>query len=302
MTANSGTTNRNVENIKLGLNVFLWTIFAAVLNFIILMSLTFIASGLSTKTIGEQIVEISDDGGRTIITKIFFDKTTTSKTDNTTTAQSSSTSPSSSSTGVTSSSSSNDTKKSESTTVAQGETTQSGTTLPANQHVESIRTEMSAGTSLILDIISQLFMLVLFVTMAYSKVWERGDKDRNSVQFKRMKEDKLRGVHVGLYAAIPSVIFYIFLILSKLGVVSDGYYFLYRFLNVSLLPIINRMVGVGVLQTAKVSWLSLFGILITLVVLPLTCYIGYFLGYKQISLIEKFVYKNPKKRKRSRKL
>ena len=196
MTANSETTNHNIENIKLGLNVFLWTIFAAVLNFIILMSLTFIASGLSTKTIGEQIVEISDDGGRTIITKIFFDKTTTSKTDNTTTAQSSSTSPSSSSTGVTSSSSSNDTKKSESTTVAQGETTQSGTTLPANQHVESIRTEMSAGTSLILDIISQLFMLVLFVTMAYSKVWERGDKDRNSVQFKRMSEDKLRGVHM----------------------------------------------------------------------------------------------------------
>ncbi|MDD2361771.1 MAG: hypothetical protein PHH84_02260 [Oscillospiraceae bacterium] len=310
MTANSETVNHNTENIKLGLNVFLWTILSAILNFIILLSLTTIATGLSTKTIGERIVEISDDGKRTVLTEIYYDKTTTSSTDKTTAIQSSSASSNSSSTEITASSSSNggtssssssNTNKSGNTTVAGDKTTQTGTTLPENQRREGIRTEMTAGASLALDIISQLFMLILFVSMAYSKVWERGDKDRNSVQFGRMSEDKSRGIQVGLYAAIPSVIFYIVLVLSKLGFVSDGYYFFYRFLNITFIPFINRVVGTGIFKTSKVSWLSLLGILMTLIILPLICHIAYLLGYKQISLSEKFIYKDSKKRKKLRK-
>lgn len=272
----------NKQNIRLALNVFLWTVFAAVLNFIIYMSLTMIFTGLSTKTIGERIYELGDEGQRTIITEIYYDKTTTSPATTSTTAA-----------GTTGASGE---------TTAQGTTTQGATTatLPTNQYKESIRSEFTPGASLALDIVSQAFMLVLFMAMVYTKLWERGDKDSNKVQFKHMREDKLRGIKIGLMAAVPSFILYILFILSRFRIIAPEYFFIYRLLNVSFMPVITRMAGSGVINSTDVSLPAVFGIFLTLVVLPLTCYAAYLLGYKNISLSEKIIYADPNKRAKRR--
>ncbi len=178
-------------------------------------------------------------------------------------------------------------------------TSATATTLPTNQVKESIRSDFPKGASLALDIVSQLFMVVLFVSMVYTKLWERGDKDSNRVQFKHMAGDKLRGLKIGLIAAIPSFVLFLILILSKLKIVAPQYFFIYRFLNVTFMPVISRMAG-AVLTAVDIPWLSLFGIFVTLLVLPLACYIAYLLGYKNISLSEKVIYVDPNKRNKRR--
>ena len=131
---------------------------------------------------------------------------------------------------------------------------------------------MPAGAESALVIISQTFMLILLVAMVYSKLWERGDKDNNRVNFNRMPEDKLRGLKVGLMAAIPSFAFYLLLVVSKLGLITDKYFALYRFLNISFMPIINRLAGAGVSSSRDVSWVSFLVILLTLSVVPLAAH------------------------------
>ncbi|HCA30971.1 MAG TPA: hypothetical protein DEP23_16150 [Ruminococcaceae bacterium] len=300
---NNKTSRTDMGNARLALNVFVWTIFAAVMNLIIYMSLTMIFSGISTKTIGEGLYEKAEDGSVRLIESIIYDKTTAvaSGLDETTSAIETSASTAVQNTTNTVSSASNPTEtqnKSETTVTNVSNTTD--TTLASNQFKQSIRTEMSAGASLALDTISQLFMLILLVTLVYSKLWERGDKDNNSVNFGRMQEDKLRGLKVGLMAAIPSFVFYILLFFCKLGLISDKYMFIYRFLNISFMPIISNLTGRSS-TTADASWLSILAILLTVAVVPLVCYIAYLLGYKEISLGEKFIYVNPNKRNRRKK-
>ena len=305
MAVQSDSQNLNKENIKLAGNVFLWTIFAAVLNFIIYMSITMIISGITTKAIGEQIYETAENGKRILVTEIIYDKTSTTTTQ--TGSQTGSTAASTASTASTDNSATTVSTNASGTTTASGGTAASGTasqtagtTLKENQTKIVKYSEMPASASTALDIITQTFMLILFVAMIYTKLWERGDKDNNSVHFGRMNEDRLRGLKIGLFAAIPSFLFYVLLILSKLKLIMPGYFFLYRFLNISFLPIVSRIAGKNNFSAADVSWLSVFAILLTLFVSPLVCHIAYLLGYKQISISEKIIYVDPKKRRKKR--
>ena len=114
------------------------------------------------------------------------------------------------------------------------------------------------------------------------------------------KWGELRGLKVGLMAAIPSAIGYIVLVLSKLGVCFPKYIFLYRFANVPFMPIINSMVSTEIQNTAQVPWPAILAMLMVVAFVPLVCHFAYFLGYKQISLSEKFIYINPNKKKKRR--
>lgn len=288
------------EDFKLATSVFLSTILAAVLNFIIYMSFTMIFLGLSTKTIGERIYEREKDGSTKLITEIYYDATTTAARTETTAAGTSfqTQKPTETAAGGTESSVTGTAASSTSKT----STADTKPTLAENQFVESIRTEMPKTASVAMDILSQSFMFVLFATLIYSKLWERGDRDANSVNFGRMEEDKLRGLRIGLIAAVPSIVFYLLLVVSKLGLITEKYFFIYRFLNLTFMPVMSALTGkAGLVSSTNVSWLSLAAILLTVATLPLISHAAYLLGYNHISLSEKIIYVNPdKKRKRKR--
>lgn len=305
------------ENFKIATSVFLSTILAAVLNFIIYMSFTVIFTGLSTKTIGEQIVEKSEDGSVKIITEIYYDSTTTAQTGGTTlrpegqsgsTAKDSSTGPASQTTANAAAGAANSTSPSNAntTTAANANTTSgnststtTGTTLPSNQYKVTIRSEMSKSATVFMNLLSQLFMLILYCALIYSKLWMLGDRDINAVNFGRMEPDKLRGLRIGLLAAIPSFVFYLLLVLSKLKIFTEKYLFVYRFLNITFMPILQSLTGQGK-SISEISWLSILAILLTVGVMPLVCFGAYLLGYNHISLSEKIIYVNPNKKKKKR--
>lgn len=296
--------NLRIANLKIAVNVFLRTIFSAILAIIVYMSLIIIGNGFFTQTVGERLVEYDEAAGTTtILSEIYYSNTTTTISTTQTTAGSTTPASGDASTATGSAGGTDSTAaggaaagESESDT-STGSTT---TTLPSNQRWEPIRTEIPASTETALNVISQILMLLLLVSLPYSKLWMLGDRDSNAVQFGHMAEDKLRGLKIGAMAGVPYFILYILLFLSKLGLLFPNFIFVYRLTNLTFLPTFNELIGASVRTTVDVSWFAMFILLLTVLVVPFVCWLAYLLGYKHISLSEKFIYVNPKKKKKRR--
>ena len=292
------------NNLKLSVNIYLRSILAAVLGLIVYLSLSVIVSGISTKKIGYYIYQTGEDGTASVVSEVYYSDTSTDAT--VTAASVSSTASTVASTSAaaygTTMSASGETQTAagtESTLSDESAQTSVLTTESTNTaSTQYIYSEVPAGTNIALDIISELFLIILLLVMPYSILWSQGDKDCNSVHFGHMDEDKLRGLKVGAVAGIPSYIAYIILLLSKLGLFLPHYFTAYRFLNISYLPLINLIIGSGVSATMDVSWINLFILFIILAIFPFVCHLSYVLGYKQISISEKIIYTDPSKKKR----
>ena len=281
-------------NFKMALNVFLKTVLAAILCFFLYMSVTVIVMGLGTKDIGYELYEIQSNGSAILLRTHLYENDSSAEassghasTDPTTTG---------STTGTAIAGAAG--------TTASGQSSAAGTTTstrPTNQRQMTIRSELSPAMNLLMDIIAQVLMLLLLAAFPYSILWAQGDRDKNSVNFGHMSEDKLRGLKVGLMAEIPYFFTYFLLLLSRLVVFFPNYIGIYRLFNLPFLPLFNRIIGgAGVTATAQVSWLGMLWLLLLLAVVPAVCHLAYFLGYKQISISEKLIYVNPEKKKRRR--
>ena len=137
-------------------------------------------------------------------------------------------------------------------------------------------------------IVLQLFCLVLYCPIVYMAAWSLGARDRNYVLYGHMKEDKLRGVKIGLIAIIPYFICALFLILAKAGVFPD-FLVLFRFIYCPFAVLLR------VFLPDYLSDVTYWGILfsaLTQLVCPITTEIGYWLGYHEISLYQKLIYQN----------
>lgn len=152
-----------------------------------------------------------------------------------------------------------------------------------------IRSEISKTGNAVFLTVSAIFCLVLTVSFVYPKLWQMGTKDSNLVQFKHKKEDKLKGLKCGIIAIIPSVI----LLIVFAFIIPETQTTLYKFLNCSSYTFIDWIVGSA--KTFKeLSIIKILGLLILNAVIPLSAFSGYLLGYKNISLSEKFIYKKNK--------
>ena len=118
--------------------------------------------------------------------------------------------------------------------------------------------------------------------MPYSDLWTLGDKDNNNVTFGRLAEDKLRGLKIGLLAGIPGFVCYILLILSRFGVIAGGFLRIYEWLNAPYILLIQGMTGNAGSTAEMAGWCLLPIALLTLLV-PATCALGYYLGYREFS-------------------
>lgn len=138
--------------------------------------------------------------------------------------------------------------------------------------------------------ISQLFVLAAFVATISGQMYRQGDSDRNKVSFNRMKPNIWYGFKVGMLTAGVLMVIYILLILSRFGILPNEFLGAFVFANYHLFFIIKLIIGSATL-TSELSVLSLILCGLTVFVVPLTCELFYYLGYKQVNLIEKIVYK-----------
>lgn len=258
-------------NIKLAVSIWLRTILAAVMSFFVVTSITMLASAVFTRDIGYRLYRVDSEGNRTLVEEHYYEDESEEP--------------------------SSDAPVSEGGTPVTGEET---TTTTEQLYRETLRSEMSGGARVVQDVVCSILTLLLLAAFPYSVMWTQGDKDNNSVHFGHMAEDKLRGLKVGALAAIPSAIAYVLLILSKLGVLRPDYYMAYRLINMPFMLILDRLTGGTSLMTSEISWGAIVAMLMTVVFVPLLAHVGYWLGYKEISLVERFIYVNPNKKKRRR--
>ncbi len=158
-----------------------------------------------------------------------------------------------------------------------------------NQQVIYTR-EIPRGADAVMGVVTSVCTWLIFALFPYNTLWGIGSHDDNYVQLGRMQEDKLFGLKVGVVASIPSAILYLLLVLGKFGVFPNVIIRWHRLLNPAFIPYIDAIeqgasaateLSVGALLAVGVIWLFV----------PFVCWLAYYLGYRQISIREKLVYK-----------
>lgn len=157
----------------------------------------------------------------------------------------------------------------------------------------SIRSVLSNSGKAFFLIISQVFAFLLLCGFIYPEIWHNGTTDSNLVKFKHKNEDKFKGFKIGAVAAVPNYLFLVFLVIANLGVFPSFPVALYKFLNSSVYSFIDVIVGSAVAVSEIAVWRLALLFLLPLII-PAVSGVSYLLGYKNISVGEKFVYKKNK--------
>lgn len=150
---------------------------------------------------------------------------------------------------------------------------------------QTIRGELNKTGNTVFRVVTQIFTLALFAGFIYPKLWQLGARDSNAVKFKRREYDPLRGLKIGALAQIPAAA----LLIALLTAWRSFPVKLYALLNCSfysVIDIIGANKSFGQLGVAEI--IVLFALIIPA---PAIAAGAYWLGIRDISLSERFVYK-----------
>ncbi len=140
--------------------------------------------------------------------------------------------------------------------------------------------------------ISQLFGLIIVISFTYSPLWNLGIKDNNAVKFGRKVEDKLRGLKIGFMTGTPYYIFCIVMLVLKFIPAVSVPSGLIGFLNAPFYTVTMLLMSGD--TVAESSLISVLGLFVIGLIMPIISHIAYSIGYKDISLYEKIFYKKKK--------
>ena len=161
----------------------------------------------------------------------------------------------------------------------------------------SIRSDVDKGANVVMIIISQLFCFVITVSFIYGKLWKCGNRDFEAVRLHGVKISKLKGLYIGILANLPMLIFSIFAVAAqnkiKLPVSLFAFANSYMF---EILTAINR----GIVYFADANVWRIIIYFATLLFVPAVSAVSYYIGFKDIVISDKLIYKNTKKKKGKR--
>ena len=150
--------------------------------------------------------------------------------------------------------------------------------------------------NIVFQVCCGLFTLLLYWALVNGSAWKLGNDDLNRVNFGRMEKNLWRGVQVGLLASIPMFVLDLALIVLNLfdcGAASQWGLVVYRVLNMHYIVFLNLVAGTDATLLDLPVWKTLIICLMSLVTTACTT-VGYLLGYKDIVLMDKLMYKNRK--------
>lgn len=147
------------------------------------------------------------------------------------------------------------------------------------------------------QVVITLFGLLIYWAIVSTTAWKMGNQDLNRVHFKHMEYDPWRGTKIGLFAMIPIFLIDLLLILShfiNMGIVTTYGLVAFRLTNPHVMIFINMIIGSGPKEVSDVAvWRLLLSCLLTLCLL-VSVITGYILGYKDVVLADKLIYKKKK--------
>lgn len=150
--------------------------------------------------------------------------------------------------------------------------------------------EFSGTPYVVCHIIAQAISLILFIIIVPHTLYKQGKSDANAVSCSRLKEDKLRGLKAGIVTAAVNLASWICLLLAKLGVFASGLQ-IYNLANYHLYGYQKLIFG-NITKVADISWTGIILAFLPVVLTLGVCAVTYLLGYKDINLYEKAIYKN----------
>lgn len=154
-----------------------------------------------------------------------------------------------------------------------------------------IRSNVNKNTARIWNSVSEIFLLFMMGVFVYNELWNLGFKDTNAVRVGQKKENKFKGLQIGLVATVPSIILLTVLVIGKGTFAKNISLAFYAFLNPHLYEaIITLTNGGGYISSLEIWQIVVFYAL--LLIVPIIAFIAYILGYKSILVSEKLIYKN----------
>ncbi len=151
-------------------------------------------------------------------------------------------------------------------------------------------TDALRGTpAIVSNTISQIISLVFFVIIVPYVLYKEGIADINRVSCGRVKEDKLKGFKAGIPLAAIQFVSWILLILAKVGILQTGHIF-YKFINYHIYGI-QQLILLNTNDPTKIPVWSLCVALLPVIITLFVCWLTYLLGYKDINIYDKLVYK-----------
>lgn len=154
----------------------------------------------------------------------------------------------------------------------------------------TVRSQMGKSSTIVWDAIAQTFMLIIMAIFVYNELWNLGYKDNNAVRIKMKKEDKLKGLKIGLLATAPSYLLVTVLLFARHTIGKNLSIVIFGFLNSYLYKTILFITGGGITFSQLQIWkILIFYPLISVV--PVIALVAYLIGYKGILISEKIIYK-----------
>lgn len=155
---------------------------------------------------------------------------------------------------------------------------------------QEIRSQLNSVEKGVLAVISQLFCLGIIISFIYVYMWKIGNSDLNLVKFNRIKFDKFNGLKIGCLADIPFVLVYLMLVMGTVGILPGKVIIFYRAVYGFVFPLTSQIIGSSFLAD-ELSVLKLLLLSLMVFIIPLICHFSYLIGYKDISIKNKIVYK-----------
>lgn len=155
---------------------------------------------------------------------------------------------------------------------------------------ESYIKKLTKGSNVAVMLFLQFLCLVLTASLLYPEIWHLGFKDYNAVSFKRSEEDKLKGLKIGLFAIIPAVVFLIVIYITKFNILKDFPIAYYRLANAFSFGFSELIVN-GAIKAGVLNIWQYIALLSLQIIVPIITTVAYILGYKNISISEKIIYK-----------
>ncbi len=161
----------------------------------------------------------------------------------------------------------------------------------------SIRSEVDPAADILLSVVSQIACLVILISFIYNDLWKSGNKDFEATRIHGASFSKLKGLYIGLIAILPSLLFLTFSIITKNTIMAKMPIALFTYANCYAFEIIFSVTN-GTMYWADVQPLQTVVYYAIHLIIPIVCLASYIIGYKDISISEKLIYKNGKKKRR----
>ena len=143
-------------------------------------------------------------------------------------------------------------------------------------------------------IVISIITALAFVFFDYNDIWGRGMRDFNLVKYEYIKYNKLKGLISGLLAQIPGLILILLILItqnSAASTYSDVFKLAYFVLYSPFITFITGYLGI--------TSLAYF---LPLLIIPIVSTIAYYLGYRNIGIVQRVIYQRKTDRSKNKKL